>query len=224
MTAPQINTETARSNMIMRQIRPWNVLDPGVLKLLEAVRREDFVPPAYQRLAFSDMEIPIGDLPGQVMLSPVIEARMLQALNVKNTDAILEIGAGSGFMAALLAGKAEFVCSVEIDPEIADFARSNLEKADVANVSVETGDASQAWESGAPYDLIVVSGSLPVLPESLLRGLKEGGRLIAVVGRAPVMRMQLITRGENGTFVTKGILETVIAPLLNVTQPRQFVF
>ena len=219
-----MNTETARFNMIEQQIRPWDVLDPAVLGLLAVVRREDFAPPAYRGLAFADMEIPLGALPGQVMLAPSLEARMLQEIGLKNTDVVLEVGAGSGFMASLLAAKAEFVCSVEIDPEIADFARSNLGNAGVANVRVDTGDASQGWAEGAPYDAIVLSGSTPALPESLLRQLKVGGRLIAVVGNAPAMRMQCVTRCGDDEFQTRGVLETVLAPLVNAAPRRQFVF
>ena len=224
MTESQMSIETARFNMIEQQIRPWDVLDPEVLKLLAVVRREDFVPPAYRDLAFADLEIPLGTLPGQVMLAPRIEARMLQEADVKTTDTVLEVGAGSGFMAALLAAKVEFVCSVEIDADLAELARSNLASADVANVRVENGDASHGWAKGAPYDIIILSGSTPSLPDAFLRQLKVGGRLLAVVGEAPAMRMRRITRREESVFETQDILETVVAPLINAAQSPTFVF
>ena len=224
MTESQMMTETARFNMIQQQIRPWEVTDPEVLKLLAVVRREDFVPPSYRDLAFADMEIPLGKLPGQAMLSPKIEARMLQELGVRNTDTVLEVGAGSGFMAALLAAKAQFVFSIEIDPKLADLARSNLEQAGVANVLVRTGDAAQGWEANAPYDVIVLSGSTPALPETLLKQLKLGGRLVAVVGEAPAMHLQLVTRTGENDFKTTGLLETSVAPLVNAAPQEKFVF
>ncbi len=219
-----MSIEIARFNMIEQQIRPWDVLDRTVLKLLAAVRREDFVPPAYRHLAFADLEVPFGRLPGQAMLPPRLEARMMQAIDVKNTDIVLEVGAGSGFMAALLAAKAEFVRSVEIDPAIADFARDNLANAGVANVRIETGDAAQGWAKGAPYDIIILSGSTPTVPDAFLRQLKLGGRLLAVVGDAPAMRMRLITRREENDFETKDILETVVARLINAAPAPAFVF
>ena len=226
MDAVTMNFEQARFNMIEQQIRPWEVLDPVVLELLSAVKREDFVPEAYRALAFADLEIPLSDKPGvgQTMLVPRMEARMLQELGLKTKDKVLEIGTGSGYMAALMAAKAEFVYSVEIDPALVEMARTNLEKAGVANVSVELGNAAQGWPPYAPYDAIVLSASLPVLPETLLRQLKIGGRLVAVVGEAPVMQLQLITRTDENAFNTINVLETVVAPLVNAAQPDKFVF
>ena len=222
--AAAMNFEQARFNMIEQQIRPWNVLDPTVLKLLSIVRREDFVPDAQRELAFADLEIPLGPKPGQTMLAPKIEARMLQELALKATDKVLEIGTGSGYMAALLAAKAEFVYSVDIDPALVDFARQNLAQAGVVNVSVDLGDAAQGWPLYAPYDAIVVSASLPLLPEALLRQLKVGGRLIAVVGEAPAMQVQLVTRTEEDAYTTRVIFETFVAPLCNAQQRDKFVF
>lgn len=216
-------SETARFNMIEQQIRPWDVLDPVVLKLLSVVRREDFVPAAYRDLAFADVEIPLS-ADGQAMLPPRIEARMLQELAIRNTDTVLEIGTGSGFMAALLAAKAEFVYSIEIDPLLADQARANLEAAGVVNVQVETGDGINGWATKAPYDVIVFSGSMPVLLESLLQQLRVGGRLIAVVGEAPVMQLKRVTRVSETNFETVNVLETVVAPLVNAPARRAFVF
>ena len=226
MVAATMNIEKARFNMIEQQIRPWQVLDPTVLSLLSLVKREDFVPAAYKDLAFADLEIPIGASgnANQKMLAPKIEARMLQELGVRNTDTVLEIGTGSGYMAALLAAKAEYVYSVEIDPVLAETATSNLQRAGVANVRVETGDGAQGWPARAPYDAIMISASSPVLPDAILRQLKIGGRLVAIVGEAPAMQVRLVTRTEENAFNTINIFETVIAPLTNATQSDRFVF
>jgi len=221
MAAVKMDMEQARFNMIEQQIRPWEVLDPEVLGLLAAVKREVFVPEALTLLAFADLELPIGH--GQAMLPPKIEARILQEVGVRNTDIVLEVGTGSGHMAALLASKAEYVYSVEIDPVLAETARRNLRHAGVANVSVETGDASQGWSGPSPYDVIVISGSLPELPDVFLQQLKLGGRLAAFIGEAPVMEAQLIIRTADKAFNTINLFETVVAPL--TTRKRQsFVF
>ena len=222
MAATTMNTEQARFNMIEQQIRPWEVLDPGVLGLLSVVRREDYVPEAHRDLAFADVEIPLGH--GQTMLAPRIEARILQELAVKNTDKVLEIGTGSGYMAALLAAKAEFVYSVEIVPELVNFARANLKRAGVANVSVDLGDGAQGWPLYAPYDIIVLSASTPLLPDSILQQLKIGGRLVAIVGEAPAMQAQLVTRTGEQAFTTLTVFETVAAPLINAQARDTFVF
>ncbi|MBK8524679.1 MAG: protein-L-isoaspartate O-methyltransferase [Betaproteobacteria bacterium] len=217
-----MNVEQARFNMIEQQIRPWDVLDPEVLALLSIVKREDFVPPACKDLAFADVELPLGN--GVTMLEPKLEARLLQEAAVKNTDKVLEIGAGSGYMAALLAARAEFVVTVEIEPSLAKLARENLARAGVVNVSVEQGDASRGWATKAPYDVILVSASLPFVPKELLQQLQVGGRLVAVVGEQPVMSAQLVTRTGESTFNTVNLFETVTAPLRNVAQHEQFVF
>ena len=206
-----MNIEQARFNMIEQQIRPWEVLDPQVLDLLFVVKREDFVPAAYRNLAFADMEIPIGS--GQVMLAPRVEARLLQELAIRKTDKVLEIGAGSGYMAALLAARAEHVITIESRPELAAFARQNLERAGVTNVTVEVGDGANGWTQRAPYDAIVVSGSLPVLPAALLKQLRVGGRLAAIVGEAPVMEAQLVTCSAEGVYNTVNLFETVVPAL-----------
>ena len=206
-----MNIEQARFNMIEQQIRPWEVLDPQVLDLLFVVKREDFVPPAYRNLAFADMEIPIGS--GQVMLAPRVEARLMQELAIKNTDKVLEIGTGSGYMAALLAACADQVVTVESRPEIADFARQNLERAGVANVTIEIGDGANGWSQRGPYDAIVVSGALPSLSDALLKQLRLGGRLAAIVGEAPVMEAQLVTCSAEGVYNTVNLFETVVPKL-----------
>ena len=226
MAAATMDIEQARLNMIQQQIRPWEVLDPTVLELLSVVKRERFVPEAHKDLAFADIEIPLGTqgVAGQSMLAPKIEARMLQELSIKAKDKVLEIGAGSGYMAALLAARAEFVYTVDIDPELVELARKNLKEAGVVNVSVDLGDAAQGWSLYAPYDVIVVSASIPLLPEAMLKQLKIGGRLIAVVGEAPAMQVQLVVRSDEEAFTTVSVFETVVAPLVNATQRKKFVF
>jgi protein-L-isoaspartate(D-aspartate) O-methyltransferase len=208
-----MNIEQARFNMIEQQIRPWEVLDPQVLDLLFVVKREDFVPAAYRNLAFADMEIPIGS--GQVMLAPRVEARLMQELGIRNTDKVLEIGTGSGYMAALLAARADHVITVESRPEIAEFARQNLERAGVANVTIEIGDGANGWAQRGPYDAIVVSGALPSLPDTLLKQLRLGGRLAAIIGEAPVMEAQLVTCSAEGVYNTINLFETVVPALDN---------
>ena len=226
MTTTAMNRDQARFNMIEQQIRPWNVLNTEVLQHLALLRRDDFAPAAHRDLAFADVEIPLlpDARPGQSMLPPRLEARIFQELALRNTDKVLEVGSGSGYMAALLATRAEFVHSVEIDPRLAELARSNLQRAGVVNVFVETGDAVQGWSAKAPYDAIVLSGSTPRLSDTLLRQLKVGGRLIAVVGEAPVMVMQLVTRTGEDSFTTANVLETLLAPLLNAPKRSKFVF
>lgn len=217
-----MNIEQARFNMIEQQIRPWDVLDPAVLDLLSVVKRENFAPAAYKNLAFADMEIPIGD--GQVMLAPKIEAKMLQELAIKNTDKILEIGTGSGYMAALLAARAEHVVTVESRPEIAEMAKQNLQEAGVNNVSIEIGDGVEGWAARGPYDAIVVSGSLPSLPDALLKQLRIGGRMTIVVGQSPVMEAQLITCTAENTYNAVTLFETVIPALDGTDSKDIFAF
>lgn len=217
-----MNIEQARFNMIEQQIRPWEVLDPQVLDLLFVVKREDFVPPAYRNLAFADMEIPLGN--GQMMLAPKIEAKMLQELGLKKTDKVLEIGTGSGYMAALLAARAEHVVTVESRPALVDIAKQNLARAGVTNVTVELGDGANGWPQRGPYDAIVISGSLPTVPDALLKQLRVGGRLAVVVGQAPVMEAQLITCTADGIYNTVNLFETVIPALDGVAAKESFSF
>jgi len=217
-----MNLEQARSNMVEQQIRPWEVIDQDVLDLLYVVPREDFVPPASRNLAFVDMEIPLGE--GERMWAPKIEARALQALAVRKTERVLEVGTGSGYLTALLAHRAAQVRSVEIKPALAAFGRANIARHGVDNVTLQTGDAARGWPGGAPYDVIVLTGSLPILPQALLDQLAPGGRLFAVVGEAPIMTAQLVSCLAPGSFRTLGLFETVLAPLENCEQPSRFRF
>jgi protein-L-isoaspartate(D-aspartate) O-methyltransferase len=217
-----MNIEQARFNMIEQQIRPWDVLDQEVLGLLAIVKREKFVPAAYSALAFADFEIPLPA--GQQMLSPKIEARVLQELNVRKHESVLEIGAGSGYMAALLAHRARHVLTVDIDPTLVALAQENLSANGVSNVEVALGDAALGWPAQAPYDVICVSGGLPVLPRELLEQLKIGGRLAAFVGGLPVMRAQIVTRVGEAEFRVSEVFDTYVAPLTNAVEPSRFRF
>lgn len=219
---PQIDVERARFNMVEQQIRPWEVLDQEVLDLLFAVRREEFVPAQYRSLAFVDTEIPLGH--GEKMLAPKIEARMVQALAVKPGDRVLEVGTGSGYMTALLAKRGAHVYSVEIIPEFSAQAAAKLEAHGITNVTLEVGDAARGWDRHAPYDVIVLTGSVPVLADAFERSLNPGGRLLAVIGEAPAMEARLITCTAPDTYNSIGLFETCIPALRNAPQPERFVF
>ena len=218
----ELDFERARFNMVEQQIRPWEVLDQRVLDLLFRVRREEYVPEPYRALAFADMEIPLGH--GEKMLQPKLEARMLQELGLKDPDQILEVGTGSGYMTALLASLGGHVYSVEIIAEFSVSAAARLKAHNVGNVTLEIGDAARGWDKHAPYDAIVLTGSVPVLPEAFQMSLKLGGRLIAVVGEPPVMEARLITCVSTGAYNSIDLFETCIAPLKNALQPERFVF
>ena len=222
----QIDIEHARFNMVEQQIRTWEVLDQQVLDLLFAVRREDFVAPQYRSLAFVDMEIPLADNAptGERMLAPKLEARMLQELAVKPTDRILEVGTGSGYMTALLAKRGAHVTSVEINPAYSAVAATRLSAHGIANVTLEVGDAARGWSKHAPYDIIVLTGSVPVLADDFQRSLKPGGRLLAIVGEAPAMQARLTTCAGGGAYDSVSLFETCIAALRNAPQPERFVF
>lgn len=221
---PYMNLEQTRFNMIEQQIRPWDVLDQGVLKLLSELRREEFVPEVFRPMAFVDMEIPLGH--GEAMLTPKMEARILQELTVKKTDTVLEVGTGSGYLTALLASQGGHVCSVEIRPEFRQMAERNLvaHGFDHSRVTLETGDAINGWPRHAPYDVIVLTGSVPVLPEIFHESLKPGGRLFAVVGEAPVMQAIRVTRRITGGYDRETLFETCTTTLRNAVQPERFVF
>ncbi len=220
-----MNIEKARLNMIEQQIRPWNVLDQDVLDSLIVVRREAFVPAAYKTLAFIDTEIPLPN--GESMFFPKLEARIVQEVAIKKHEHVLEVGAGSGYMAALLAHRARHVTTVEIDPVLKALAQKNLADYGISNVEVALGNGAQGWANAgaeAPYDVIVISGSLPVLPDTFLQQIKVGGRIFAIIGESPVMSAQLITRVSDVAYNTVKLFETDVKPLREALTPSHFVF
>jgi protein-L-isoaspartate(D-aspartate) O-methyltransferase len=229
MNAP-FDLEHARFNMIEQQIRPWDVLDLSVLELLSVVRREDFAPLAHKAIAFVDMQIPLKDPAdealqrGQCMLEPKVEARLLQDLHVLPSDKVLEVGTGSGYMAALLAHRAQRVITMEIDGELARTARANLQKAGITNVEVRETDGSKGLPAEAPFDVIVLSGSVAEVPQALLSQLKVGGRLAAIVGFEPVMRTTIVTRTGDASFDTAQPWDTVAPRLAHFPEPSRFQF
>jgi protein-L-isoaspartate(D-aspartate) O-methyltransferase len=224
-----MNTELARFNMIEQQIRPWEVLDQGVLSLLATVKREDFVPPSLRAMAFVDAQVPLvdGDPAGPCMLEPKVEARLLQELQVQRHEKVLEIGAGSGFMAALLAHRAQQVFTLECRPALAHMARENLRHNGIVNASVvEVGAAEGAHglPGEAPFDVILLSGSVAAVPRALLEQLKVGGRLAAIVGDEPVMRARLFTRASESAWSDADLFDTVAPRLDGFKEPSHFVF
>jgi protein-L-isoaspartate(D-aspartate) O-methyltransferase len=214
----------ARFNMIEQQIRPWEVLDPQVLALLSVVHREDFVPLAQKALAFVDMEIPLGAAPNQVMLAPRVQARLLQDLAVQKTDKVLDIGTGSGFMAALLAHQAAQVLSLEMDAALAAQAQANLQKAGISNVTVRQADGSQGAAADGPFDVILLNGSVAEVPANLLQQLAVGGRLAAIVGDEPMMRATLITRTSDSSWTTTEPWDCNAPRLSGFAEPSRFKF
>ena len=221
-----MNIETARFNMIEQQIRPWEVLDGQVLSLLSIVKRENFVPLAHKALAFADMEIPLqsSGSKGQCMLAPKVEARLLQDADIKATDKVLEVGTGSGYMAALLAQQAASVLSFEFDPALAQMARTHLQNEGIANVEVRQADGSHGTPADGPFDVIVLSGSVPDVPQHLLKQLKLGGRLLAIVGEEPVMRASVITRNGEQQWQTSEPWDTMAPRLQGFPEHNRFSF
>ena len=217
-----MNLEQARHNMVEQQIRTWEVLDQDILDLLYAVPREEFVPPAYRNLAFSDFEVPIGE--GERMWAPKLEARVLQELAVQRSERVLEVGTGSGYLTVLLAHRAAQVYTVEIRPALAELGRANLARHGRDNVIAEVGDGALGYAKWAPYDVIVLTGSTPLVPQSVLDSLAPGGRLFAVVGDAPAMAARIFSCVAPGAFRSVDLFETVVAPLVNCAQPSRFQF
>ena len=227
ITALSSPVERARANMIAQQIRPWDVLSQDVLDLLHVVRREAFVPAAYRALAFVDTEVPLvvdGQETGETMRAPKCEARMLQEIAVRPDETVLEIGTGSGYMAALLASRAARVVTVELDPRIAAFAEANLARAGIANVRVERGNGAAGWPAIGEVDVIVVSGSLPFLPAALKKQVRVGGRIGAVVGEAPAMSALIASRSGDDAWETVKLFETVVRPLREAPRVSRFEF
>jgi len=217
-----MNVELARFNMIEQQIRPWSVLDPAVLALLAVLRREDFVPPAYRALAFVDCEVPLPE--GECMLAPKVEARLLQELALQRHERVLEIGAGSGFMAALMGHRARSVLSLERHASLAGAAAAQLRRAGVVNVTVRQRDGADGVPEEAPFDAIVLSGSVNAVPQALLQQLAPGGRLVAIVGDEPVMRAVRIERLADSRFDSRELFDTVAPRLHGFDEPSRFQF
>ena len=221
-----MNLEQARTNMVEQQIRTWEVLDQDVLDLLYTVPREDFVPPACRNLAFTDMEIPLGE--GEKMWPPKLEPRVLQELAPKRSDRVLEIGTGSGYFTALLAHRSAHVYSVEIKPALAAFGRANIAHHGVDNVTLEVGDGANSVPPGlsgsGPFDIIVLTGSVPQVPRALLASLAPAGRAFAVIGDLPIMTANIISCTADGALRTVELFETLLAPLANCKQPSRFTF
>jgi protein-L-isoaspartate(D-aspartate) O-methyltransferase len=219
---PSMNVEQARFNMIEQQIRPWDVLDTSVLALLSAVRREDFIPADHRAQAFMDLEIPLGQ--GRFLLPPRVEARMIQDLNLSKRDTVLLIGAATGYVAALLAHKAQRVIALEGDAALAAMARANLRNAAVNNAEVVQADGSAGFPGQAPYDAILLAGSVAQVPQGLLDQLKTGGRLLAIVGQEPVMQATLYTRVNDAQLNSEVLFDTVAPRLAGFIEPSHFKF
>ncbi|HYC35720.1 MAG TPA: protein-L-isoaspartate O-methyltransferase [Usitatibacter sp.] len=217
-----MNIEQARFNMVEQQIRTWEVLDPDVLELLFAVKREDFVPPEHRALAFADLEIPIGH--GESMMQPKVEARILQELAIAPHEAAYEVGTGTGYLTALLARRARHVTSVELHRDLKERAEQNLRSVGATNVTLLEGDGARAPLGDSAYDVIVLGGSTPVLPQAFLDRLRPGGRLFAVLGDAPVMKAVVVRQPMPGSFQHVEIFETMLKPLVNAAQPPRFRF
>ena len=217
-----MNVEQARFNMIEQQIRPWDVLDPEVLQLLSLVHREDFVPQALRQHAFSDTELPLK--PGRRALQPKVEARLVQEMQLRPTDRVLELGTGNGYMTALMAHQAESVLSLEPDAELADAARARLRRLGLSRAEVQASALMQGAAARGPFDAIVLTGSVPEVPASLLAQLKPGGRLLAIVGQEPVMQAVLIRMTQGGQTSRTELFDTVAQRLPGAVEPSSFAF
>lgn len=217
-----MNIEQARFNMVEQQVRTWHVLNARVLEILGQVRREAFVPAALANLAFADTAIPLGH--GQQMLPPREAARLVQALDLKDSDTVLEVGTGSGYVTALLATLAKHVYSVDIQPDFVTHAREVLAQEGFKNVSIEVGDAATGWDHHGPYDAIAITGSLQSLPEAFKKSLKVGGRLFCVLGDAPNMAATVFRRVGPEEWQQETLFETVVPRLLNAPMASSFRF
>jgi protein-L-isoaspartate(D-aspartate) O-methyltransferase len=217
-----MNFDRARFNMVEQQIRPWEVLDSRVLSLLESIHREDFVPHTYRKLAFADMSIPLGH--DQFMMSPKVEGRLLQALNLDEDDTVLEIGTGSGFVTACLAALAKRVVSVEIFDELHQNAKLRLSEKNISNVELFVGDVMSGWQPEQAHDVVVVTGSLPTVPEQFLGWVNPGGRMFVISGDSPAMEARLMTRLDVTEWREESLFETDLPRLVNAEKPPQFEF
>jgi protein-L-isoaspartate(D-aspartate) O-methyltransferase len=212
--------EQARFNMIEQQVRPWDVLDPQVLQTMQQVPREAFVPENYQSLAFADTHIPIGH--EQVMMTPNVEGRLLQALAIQPDDSVLEVGTGSGYLTACLAHLGQHVTSIDIFPDLVEAATAKMTAHEINNITLQSGDAFRDLDSGLRYDVIAVTGSLPVLAQEFHHNLENGGRLFIITGQLPIMEARLITRINENHWSSESLFETCIPPLINAATPAEF--
>jgi len=217
-----MNFEQARSNMIEQQIKPWNVPNQSVLDLISEIHREDFVPDEYKRLALADVRIPLAH--DRVTMTPKVEARLLQALEIKPDDEILEVGTGCAYMTALLAKSGHHVHSIDVHPEFTEQARLKLQQYNIRNVTLECGNATQGWQQSSPYDVIVLTGSVPVLEDHLQKQLKLGGRMFAITGQSPAMEARLIKRVAENEWHNEILFETDLPELEGATQVETFKF
>lgn len=217
-----VNLDQARFNMVEQQVRPWEVLDPKILNTLEQIPREAFVPEAYKNLAYADTAIPLGH--DEVMMHPVVEGRMLQALDIQPTDEILEIGTGSGYITACLAHLGSSVDSVDIHEDLSQKAATCFVEQGIFNVNLSTGDASQDSEFRKSYDVIAITGAMPQIPESYKQALNIGGRMFVITGADPVMEARLITRTGENAWAEQMLFETSLKPLVNMETGTAFIF
>ena len=217
-----MNFEQARLNMVENQVRPWEVLDSRVLDIITRVRREDFVSPEHRQLAFADLCLPLGH--GEVMMKPVVEGRVLQALALQPTDRVLEIGTGSGFLCACLAGLSAHVTSLDIHADFTALATQRLSDAHIANITLITGEAVHAWQTAEKFDALVITGAVAELPARWLSWLAPGARLLAVRGKSPVLQAVLMTHTDTGTWSEAILFETDLPYLAHAEPAPAFVF
>ncbi|MCW8983607.1 MAG: protein-L-isoaspartate O-methyltransferase [Gammaproteobacteria bacterium] len=217
-----LNLENARNNMIKQQLRPSEIIDDRVLNAMQSVPRENFAPEAYRQIAYADFEIPLGS--GQSMLSPRIEGRLLQALDIQPDDDALVVGTGSGYLSAVISTLANRVTSVEVDSELAERAQQRLKQQGIENVSIVVGDATRGLDDYAPYDVIALTGSVTEVPRLILENMRVSGRLFAVTGTPPAMQAVLVTRKNANEWESKDLFDTELAPLENGTQSAPFSF
>jgi protein-L-isoaspartate(D-aspartate) O-methyltransferase len=217
-----MNFEQARFNMVEQQIRPWDVLDGRVLSTLEKIQREDFVPVRYRKLAFADISVPLAC--GQVMMRPKIEARLLQALDLGKDETVLEIGTGSGFVTACLASLAKLVVSVEIFEDLHREAAARLDDAGIRNIELSVGDVMNGWRPEQAHDVVVVTGSVPSVPEQFLGWVNPGGRMFVINGESPAMEARLMERVGVSEWTVESLFETDLPPLVNSVPEPEFQF
>ena len=217
-----MNFEQARFNMVEQQVRPWDVLDARVLELLETTQREDFVPVRYRKMAFTDMAIPLDH--EQSMMKPVVEGRLLQALELKPDETVLEIGTGSGFITACLAQMAKSVVSVDIHEQFSKEAAARLKEKGIQNVEIETGDAMSGWQPEQAHDVVVVTGSVEDIPDQFRGWVNPGGRIFVVCGESPAMEAKLLTKLNATEWREESLFETDLPRLVNAEKAAEFEF